>query len=267
MYPEQTKKEAISLLKKGCTTRQTAQRLEVSQQTVSQWLKQSQEQIQRVGSGRKRKLTTRDVRMIVFKMASGKIETATDAARVMWEQYGVRVSRQTISRELHEYGLKSFVKKKKPKLSSVNIKKRKEFAKEHKNWVVADWSRVMFSDETLIPFLCTDGRKYGWKKKGVKPRQSDFQRTLKHGGGRIMVWGCFCAAGVGYINCIQGNMNADDYVRILSSDLLDSLRFYNMTPQSAIFQHDNDPKHTARKTKDWLRDNDITTLPVATTVP
>ncbi len=62
-----------------------------------------------------------------------------------------------------------------------------------------------------------------------------------------MLWGCFSAAGTGRLVAIEGKMNAAKYRNILDENLL----------QSA---HDNDPKHTAKITKEWLHNNSVTVL-------
>jgi hypothetical protein len=56
-------------------------------------------------------------------------------------------------------------------------------------------------------------------------------------------------------------MNKDDYVEILTRDLIGSLEYYGYGKGSFIFQHDNDPKHTAGVTKSYLTGADIETLP------
>lgn len=66
-----------------------------------------------------------------------------------------------------------------------------------------------------------------------------------------MVWGCFSAAGVGPLHLIEGTMNAKIHVRILERYLKRAKREIRL-PRSFIFQQDNDPKHTARKTRDWF---------------
>ncbi|KAI3367906.1 hypothetical protein L3Q82_026733, partial [Scortum barcoo] len=47
-------------------------------------------------------------------------------------------------------------------------------------------------------------------------------------------------------------MNGAMYREILSENLLPSARALKMK-RGWVFQHDNDPKHTARATKEWLR--------------
>ncbi len=75
---------------------------------------------------------------------------------------------------------------------------------------------------------------------------------MKHGGGNIMLWGCFSAKGPGRLICVKERMNGAMYREILSENLLPSARALKMK-RGWVFQHDNDPKHTARATKEWLR--------------
>jgi hypothetical protein len=65
----------------------------------------------------------------------------------------------------------------------------------------------------------------------------------------MMVWGCMTAQGVGNPIKIEATMDLKLYYQILEEDLLDSLEYHRLHPQENIFQHDNDPKHTAKVTK------------------
>ncbi|KAI3377052.1 hypothetical protein L3Q82_000267 [Scortum barcoo] len=85
---------------------------------------------------------------------------------------------------------------------------------------------------------------------------------VKHGGGNIMLWGCFSAKGPGRLIRVKERMNGAMYREILSENLLPSARALNMKHGWA-FQHDNDPKHTARATKEWLRKKHFKVLEVA----
>ncbi len=62
-----------------------------------------------------------------------------------------------------------------------------------------------------------------------------------------MLWGCFSAKGTGRLHRIEGRMDCE----ILSSNLLPSVRALKMG-RGWVFLQDNDPKHTARATKEWL---------------
>ncbi|KAJ4929566.1 hypothetical protein JOQ06_018589 [Pogonophryne albipinna] len=67
-----------------------------------------------------------------------------------------------------------------------------------------------------------------------------------------MLWGCFSAKGPGRLIRVKERMNWAMYREILSDNLLPSARALKMK-RGWVFQHDNDPKHTARATKEWLR--------------
>ncbi len=74
--------------------------------------------------------------------------------------------------------------------------------------------------------------------------------TVKHGGGSVMVWGCMSAAGTGELQFIEGTINANMYCDILKQSMIPSLRRLDCR---AVFQHDNDPKHTSMTTTALLK--------------
>uniref|UniRef100_A0A8C5LPQ7 Transposase n=1 Tax=Leptobrachium leishanense TaxID=445787 RepID=A0A8C5LPQ7_9ANUR len=98
---------------------------------------------------------------------------------------------------------------------------------------------------------------YVWRKKGTAHQHLNLIPTVKHGGGSIMVWGCF--AGPGRLIRVKGRMNGAMYREILSENLLPSARALKMK-RGWVFQQDNDPKHTAQATKEWLRKKHIKVL-------
>ena len=75
-----------------------------------------------------------------------------------------------------------------------------------------------------------------------------------------MVWSCMTTHGVGNLVKIEGTMDSKLYCQILEEDLLESIEYHGLESQDIIFQHDNDPKHTARVTKQWLQDAEIEVL-------
>ena len=71
--------------------------------------------------------------------------------------------------------------------------------------------------------------------------------------------GCFSAKGTGWLHRIKGRMNGAMYREILGDNLLPSVRALKMG-HGWVFQHDNDPKHTAKATKEWLKKKHIKAL-------
>jgi transposase len=152
------------------------------------------------------------------------------------------------------------VKKKKPLLTARHKRARMDFALAHKDYTVEDWKRVVWSDETKINRLGSDGRKWAWKKAGEGLSDRLVSGTVKFGGGSVMVWGCMMWDGPGYACKIDGRMDGDLFVTILEEDLQASLEYYNINAGDVIFQQDNDPKHTCKKAKQWFQDNGIEVL-------
>ena len=103
-----------------------------------------------------------------------------------------------------------------------------DFAEAHKDWTVEDWKRVIWSDETKINCLGSDGKKWVQKKPGEGLTDRLVQGTVKFGGGSLMIWGCIFWEGPGYATKIDGRMDADLFVSILDDDeLQESIKFYN----------------------------------------
>jgi hypothetical protein len=75
-----------------------------------------------------------------------------------------------------------------------------------------------------------------------------------------MIWGCVTWKRVGYVTKIDGRMDSDLYLQILKDKLLNTLQYYSLNPFNIIFLQDNDPKHTSKKVKDWLEEQEFRTM-------
>ena len=67
-----------------------------------------------------------------------------------------------------------------------------------------------------------------------------------------MVWGCITSKGAGYLCKIDGNMDQTLYKEIIEGELQQTIDWYHLDEARIIFQHDNDPKHTANSIKELL---------------
>lgn len=67
---------------------------------------------------------------------------------------------------------------------------------------------------------------------------------MKHEGGNIIVWGHFSSFEIGLLyKNICGKMDSFEYQNILKNVMLPYAKLE--MPVNFVFQHDNDPKHTA----------------------
>jgi hypothetical protein len=211
-------------------------------------------------SGRPSKLSPTDQHAIVAQINTGKSINAVQVTKYINSVITHPVSPQTVRNVLKKHSFKAVVMKKKPLLSAAHKKKRLAFAFKYKEWTIEDWKRVIWSDETKINRIGSDGRQWAWKQVGQGLVEKEIKKTVKHGGGNIMVWGCMGWNGVGQLVEVEGRMDANQYVDILDNHLLVSMRNLDIPEKDMIFQQDNDPKHTSNKAKTWMEDNDITLL-------
>ena len=77
---------------------------------------------------------------------------------------------------------------------------------------------------------------------------------------KINVWGGFCASGVGLLKLVEGIMKADQYVHILSEAARPSIDLL-FGGDNYLFQQDNDPKHCANITREYMRQHNIPLMP------
>ena len=76
-------------------------------------------------------------------------------------------------------------------------------------------NKILWSAETKIELFGLNAKCDVWRKPGTIP-------TVMHGGGSIMLWGCFSAAGTGSLLRIEGKMSGAKYREILDENLLQS---------------------------------------------
>ena len=93
--------------------------------------------------------------------------------------------------------------------------------------LVLNWPTWLNKGEIYRYFL--NGKCHVWKKPGTNP-------VVKHVGGSI-----------------EGKMNGAKCREILDENLLQSAQDHRLG-RRFIFQQNNDPKHTAKTTQEWLRD-------------
>ena len=94
--------------------------------------------------------------------------------------------------------------------------------------------------------------RYIWRKSNTAFQKKNIIPTVKHGGGSVMVWGCFAASGPGQLAVIDGKMNSAVYQKILKENIRPSVCALKLK-HSWILQQDNDPKHISKSTSEWLK--------------
>jgi len=250
----------LSLLDAGHSATQISASTAFSLGVVSKLRSKHHPHLAKSSGGHPSKLSSANIRHAQRLISSGKADTAVDVAKALRNITNQSLCVQTVRNSLKAAGMKAVVKKKKPFLTKKHRKARLDFALTHQDWTVEDWKKVVWSDETKINRLGSDGRKWVWKKGGEGLSDRLVQGTQKFGGGSVMVWGCMLWDGPGYACRIDGRMDGDLYIKILEEDLQESLAYHDKEPGDVIFQQDNDSKHTCKKAQAWFKDHDFNVL-------
>ncbi|KAK3507021.1 hypothetical protein QTP70_000557 [Hemibagrus guttatus] len=185
-------------------------------------------------SGAPSKMSPHGVSMIMRTVRNQPRTTRKDLVNYL-KAAGTIVTKNTIGNTLCHEGLKSCSASKIPLLKKAHVHACLKFANEHLNDSEENWTKVLWSDETKTHRV--------WRRRNATYDPKNTIPTVKHGSGNIMFWGCF------------GTM----YRQILGENLLPPARTLKMG-RGWVFQHDNDPKHMAKATKEWLKKKHIKVL-------
>ncbi len=158
-----------------------------------------------------------------------------------WTEAGIKASRATTNRRVEEFGYSCH-------------QRRLTWAKEKKNWTVAQWSKVLFSDERKFCISFGNQGPRVWRK-GEAHSPSCLKSSVKCAQS-VMIWGAMSSAGVGPLCFLKTNVTAPVYQEILEHFMLPSADQL-FKDADFIFQQDLAPAHTAKSTKSWLNEHGV----------
>ncbi len=100
-----------------------------------------------------------------------------------WTEAGVEASRVTTHRRVKEFGYSC-------------RQRHLTWAKEKNNWTVAQWSKVLFSNESKVCISFESQGPRVWRKGGEAHSPSCLKSSVKFPQS-VMIWGAMSSAGVG----------------------------------------------------------------------
>ncbi len=155
-----------------------------------------------------------------------------------WTEAGVKASRATTHRRVKEFGYSC-------------CQRRLTWAKEKKNWTVAQWFKVLFSDESKFCISFGNQGPRVWRKGGEAHSPSFLKSSVKFPQS-VMIWGAMSSAGVDPLCFLKTNVTAPVYQYILEHFMLPSAD-QHFKDADFIF-------HTAKSTQSWLNDHGVGVL-------
>ena len=94
-------------------------------------------------------------------------------------------------------------------------KAKKIMDTKKRRWTLDWWQSVLWSDESKFEIFGSNRRVFVRRRVDEKMISACVVPTVKHGGGVVMVWGCFAGDAVTDLFKIQGTLNQHDSHSIL----------------------------------------------------
>ncbi|KAL0148351.1 hypothetical protein M9458_056331 [Cirrhinus mrigala] len=173
-----------TLKQEGKTQKEISERIGCSQSAVSRHL--SGKSVGRKKCGRKRCTTRRGDRTLRKIVEKDRFQTLGDL-RKQWTESGVETSRATVYRRVQEIGYRCRIPQVKPLLNQKQRQKRLTWATEKQHWTVAQWSKVLFSDESKFCMSFGNQGARVWRKTGEREMPKCLKSSVKYPQS-VMVW-------------------------------------------------------------------------------
>ena len=129
---------------------------------------------------------------------------------------------------------------------------------EHQNWTKADWSKVMWSDESTFSQFQQSRSSRVWREPEDEWALSCVSATVKHSPSR-MYWGCFSRKGLGPIVPLSGAVTGDSHVITLRKYAIPAMR-KSFPNNDGWFQEDNAQPHKSKVAMSFQAENNFHTL-------
>lgn len=248
------REEVIALHKQGNGYKKISKLLNVAISTIGSIIRKFKAKgtvATQHGRGRKKKLSKATARFLRRQVDKNPRLTAKDLQEDLAAE-GTDVSTTTVRRTLHSEGLHARTPRCTPLLTTRHKKGRLQYAQNHLSKPQKFWDTVLWTDETKLELFGTMDHRYVWRKKSTAYNEKNTLPTVKHGGGSVMLWGCFASTGTGNLQRINGIMDSTKYQEILEKNVMPSVKKLKLG-RHWTFQQDNDPKHTSKSTKAWFQ--------------
>ena len=161
------KQTILSMLDAGQSVHSIASTTSLNVSTISRIHSKECSELQKATGGHPPKLFSTNVQHAICLISFGKAENAVQVTKALTNIVNQPLSTSTVHRQLRKTGMKAVVKSKQSLLSAKHCKTCLDFAYTHKDWTLEDWKKVVWSDETKINHLGSDGHKCVEKGRGV----------------------------------------------------------------------------------------------------
>lgn len=257
----QERERAIGMLSAGISRSEVARRLGCHGSTVSRLCDRERETgtvADRPRPGQPRVTSNAQDRHIRLQHARDRFRAATQTAHETRGLWRPRVSANTVRRRLREQDMHSHVPYRGPILTRVGRQNRLRWARQHQRWRLNDWNGVLFTDESRICIDRPDRRQRVWRRRGERFADACVRQANRWGGASVMVWGGITARHRTPLVVLDGTLTAQRYVDNILRPVV--LPFLEQHADVTTLQQDNARPHSARVTRDFLNENNVTVM-------
>ena len=176
--------------------------------------------------------------------------TAATVRLALYEEYKIDVSLRTVERDLLELGAAYRRRPVTAELNTARMQKRLEMIPKMRE--IARTRKIAFSDESIC--LAADTHTHQWVRPGEEPEPLRVGRWTA----RVHLWGCIGQDFKVLVFFTEPRVNAEIYQGMLKKKLLklDAWKANNF-----VFMQDGAPAHRAASTMEFLKANNVETLP------
>ena len=150
----------LSSLNAGHSAHSIASTSGIHASTISRLHSKEHSKLLKFAGGRLSKLSPANFHYAVHLITTWRSENAVQVIKTPRNVINQPLFPSTVHLNLKKTGIKAVVKKKHPLFSARHRNSYLDFAHAYKDWTVKDWKRVIWSDETKINCLGSDGCKW-----------------------------------------------------------------------------------------------------------
>jgi transposase len=252
--------QIIALHENGVSSAKIGEQLKIPASTVRTTIRRNLQRIDGEScprAGRPLKLSRVDRRNILRIIRSDP-KITYNALRI---QSGVNAHRNTIASMLKKEGIRNWVARKRPLLTSEIAEKRYQWALKHQDWTWDDWKKVIWTDECSLErgvgarrTWCFRTPQQKWQKEMVEPFSKGKDIS-------VMIWGAIYGEGRSDVvimdrdpDSAKSGYTANSYIAVLEDQIP---RCYE---PGRIFMQDNARIHTAKKVMAWFEEMGVKLL-------
>ena len=206
---------------------------------------------------RGRATTRRQDRFIEVSHMRNRRLRATQTARVTIGTHGRPISSQTVRNRLRSQGIRARRPFNGIILTQQHRRQRLLWARRHSRVTMAEWARILFTDEVKIRLHGNDGRGRVYRRRGERFSDACVHERDRFGGASVLIWAGISMYSKTPVVEIRGTLTAARY----QNEILQPVCIPHLRGNRLRLMQDGATSHTALGTRNMLTANRVNVMP------